>query len=114
MATLAYGPVAANHLLVALCLLFGGMVSVVMLAFLLANVYFLPGPPSPWSFRAGIAGAVLGAGLAGVGLPLVVTGLLVAEPVPPSQSFVLAAVGICLYLAGLGWLEFSSRPSAEW
>lgn len=114
MATPAFGPIATNHLLVALCLLFGGALSVGMLAFLLANVYFLPGPPSAWAFRAGLAGAVLGAALAGVGLPLVVTALLVAGTVPVFQSLLLALVGVGLYLAGLVWLELSSRPTAEW
>lgn len=108
------GPMTTSHLLLALLLLFGGTVSVGMLAFLLANVYFLPGPPSAWAFRAGIAGAVLGAALSGVGLPLTATALLLAQSVPLLQSGVLALVGIGLYLGGLVWLEFTSRPGAEW
>lgn len=114
MVTSVLGPFATGHLLVALCVLFGGTVSVGMFAFLLANVYFLPGPPSVWAFRAGIAGAVLGAALAGVGLPLFATAVLVAESVPVVQSLVLAGVGVALYLAGLVWLEISSRPTAAW
>lgn len=107
------GPMTTTHLLTALLLLFGGVVSVGMLAFLLANVYFLPGPPSAWSFRGGIAAAVLGSGLAGLGLPLAVSGLAVAS-VPFRQSAVLAGVGGGLYLLGLAWLEYASRPNVSW
>lgn len=108
------GPVTVSHLLLALLVLFGGAVPMGLLAFLLANVYFLPGPPSPWAFRAGIAGGVLGAVLSGVGLPLTATALLFADLVPLFRSATLALVGVGLYLGGLVWLEFTSRPEAEW
>jgi len=107
------GPISTTDVLTAALLLFGSVVSVGLLAFLLANVYFLPGPPSAWSFRGGIAAAVLGSGLVGVGVPLAVAALLVAS-VPLQQSFVLTVVGGGLYLLGLAWLEYSSRPDADW
>ena len=113
MAATVIGPVTTTHLLTALLLLFGGIVSVGMLAFLLANVYFLPGPPSSWSFRGGIAAAVLGAALAGLGLPLAVAGLTMAS-VPRQQPVVLGVVGGALYLLGLAWLEYSARPGMDW
>lgn len=113
MTATVLGPITTEHLLTAALVLFGGVVSVGLLAFLLANVYFLPGPPSAWSFRGGLAAAILGSGLAGVGLPLAVAALLVAS-VPLRQSAVLAVVGGGLYLLGLAWLEYSSRPDADW
>ena len=113
MAATVLGPITTAYLLTAALLLFGGIVSVGLLAFLLANVYFLPGPPSAWSFRGGIAAAVVGAVLAGVGLPLAVAALSIAW-VPLRQSAVLAGVGGGLYLLGLAWLEHASQPDADW
>lgn len=107
------GPVTTAHLLTALLLLFGGVVSVGMLAFLLANVYFLPGPPSAWSFRGGIAASVLGSALVGLGTLFSVVALADVS-VPLRQPAVLAAVGGGLYLLGLAWLEVASRPDASW
>lgn len=113
MTATVIGPVTTTDLLIAALVLFGGVVSVGMWGFLLANVYFLPGPPSAWSFRGGIAAAVLGSALAGLGLPLAVAALTVAS-VSLRQSIVFVLVGSGLYLLGLAWLEYSSRPDANW
>jgi len=107
------GPVSTTDLRTAALVLFGGGVSTGLLAFLLANVYFLPGPPSAWSFRSGIAAAVVGAGLAGLGVPLAAASLVITS-VPLQQSVVLTVVGDSLYLLGLAWLDYSSRPDALW
>lgn len=96
----------------ALVVLFGGGVSAVMLGIVVANAYFLPGPPPRWSLGGGVLVAVVGATLTGLAVPLTMfDGSGLGNLDVTIWAF---AVGVVSYLTGLSVLELRSRPDADW
>lgn len=102
----------SHRLLLAFVVLFGGSVSTGMLVILLGNVYFLPGPPPRGSLRVGVATALLGAALTGLGVTLAVLGNLQWGSL--WRPIGVIATGAAVYLVGLCWLELRARPDATW
>ena len=94
-----------------LIVLFGGGVSAVLLGVVIANAYFLPGPPPQWSLRGGVAVAVFGATVTGLSVPLAILG----EDGSGIDATIWTLVGgVAIYVVGLTVLEIRSRPDAEW
>lgn len=98
----------------ALIVLFGGGVSAVLLGIVVANAYFLPGPPPQWSLRGGVAVSVLGATATGLAVPLAILGDGVAGGTAIDAAIWVLVGGVVIYVVGLSVLEIRSRPDAEW
>lgn len=96
----------------ALVVLFGGSISTAMLGILLANAYFLPGPPPRLSLGGDVVVAILGATLTGLAVPIAMFDGWSLHGL--GVTVWVLAVGVTVYLAGLSVLEVRSRPDAEW